>query len=165
MVSSRLLPPLPNKPDKTNWIEEEGGLPDYFVRVGKHIYYGKNKKYTESHAIAGAIEVTKQRAAKGNSAAQEALADWARERANRAAKRAQKVKAMSVSKQYRDSAPTVNLPGNSKAYPIKMGDHVKLASAIRLYNMNKKKYSPADRAKVVAHIRSAAKGMGVKVGL
>ena len=78
MVSSRTLPPLPNNVNATNWVEKAGGLPDYMVRVAKHIFWEGNGKYTLDHAIASAIQQTKERAAKGNTEAARAVAEWER---------------------------------------------------------------------------------------
>jgi hypothetical protein len=51
---SSSLPDLPNKPDKTNWVERSGGLPSFITRVAKHIMYDGG--LSESHAIAAAIQ-------------------------------------------------------------------------------------------------------------
>lgn len=67
-------PDLRNKPDKTNWVEQRGGLPSYVQRVAKHIV--SDSGYTQSRAIASAINVMKRRAAKGNAAAAASLARW-----------------------------------------------------------------------------------------
>lgn len=67
-------PDLKNKPDKTNWVEQRGGLPSYVQRVAKHIV--SDSGYTQSRAIASAINVMKRRAAKGNAAAAASLARW-----------------------------------------------------------------------------------------
>lgn len=155
MVSSRLLPPLPNDPTKVNWVEEAGGLPDYMVRVAKHIYAGGA---TLEAAIAGAISQTKKRAADGNKEAIAAVAQWEKMKASTHAKK------LSVSEKYRNEAPTVTVKGKS-AYPIKGGDRKKLIAAIKLYKMHKAKYPPQKRNEIKAHIKRAAKKMGVSVGL
>lgn len=67
-------PPLKNKPGKTNWVEQRGGLPSYVTRVAKHI--ASDSGYTQSRAIASAVNVMKRRAAKGNAAAAASLARW-----------------------------------------------------------------------------------------
>jgi hypothetical protein len=51
---SSVHPDLPNKPDKTNWVERQGGLPNFIMRVAKHIMYDGG--LTESHAIAAAVQ-------------------------------------------------------------------------------------------------------------
>lgn len=51
--SSRIHPELPNKPGKTNWVEQQGGLPDFIRRVAKHIM--ADSGYSESRAIAAAV--------------------------------------------------------------------------------------------------------------
>lgn len=71
---SRTHPPLVNKPGKRNWVEDRGGLPSYVTRVAKHIV--SDSGYTESRAIASAVNVMKRRAAKGNAAAAASLARW-----------------------------------------------------------------------------------------
>lgn len=65
---------VPNKPDKTNWIEKRGGLPRYIERVAKHIH--ADSGYSWSAAIASAVNVTKRRAAQGNKDAIASLARW-----------------------------------------------------------------------------------------
>lgn len=75
-----MLPPLPNDPAKTNWVEHEGGLPDYIMRVAKHIF--ADGKYTVSEAIAGAVSQTKKRAAEGNKEAIAAVAEWEKMKAS-----------------------------------------------------------------------------------
>lgn len=78
MIDSRTLPDLPNNPTATNWVEKAGGLPNYMVRVAKHIYWEGKGKYTLDHAIASAVQQTKERAAKGNKEAVIAVAEWER---------------------------------------------------------------------------------------
>lgn len=72
--SSKEHPDLPNKPNKTNWVERAGGLPPYMARVAKHIMYDSG--YTETRAIKAAISQTKKRAAEGNKEAIAAVARW-----------------------------------------------------------------------------------------
>lgn len=55
---SSVHPDLPNKPGKTNWVEQEGGLPSFIKRVAKHIM--ADSGYTESRAIAAAISQCKK---------------------------------------------------------------------------------------------------------
>lgn len=55
---SSIHPDLPNKPGKTNWVEQEGGLPPFIKRVAKHIM--ADSGYTESRAIAAAISQCKK---------------------------------------------------------------------------------------------------------
>lgn len=52
--SSSTHPDLPNKPGKTNWVEQQGGLPSFIKRVAKHIM--ADGHLTESHAIAAAVK-------------------------------------------------------------------------------------------------------------
>ena len=47
-------PDLPNKAGKTNWVEQQGGLPSFIKRVAKHIM--ADGKLSESHAIAAAVQ-------------------------------------------------------------------------------------------------------------
>jgi hypothetical protein len=47
-------PDLLNKPGKTNWVEEQGGLPSFIKRVAKHIV--TDGGLSESHAIAAAVQ-------------------------------------------------------------------------------------------------------------
>lgn len=154
MVSSRLLPDLPNDPAKTNWVEKAGGLPDYITRVAKHIFYDVPGKYTEDHAIAAAVEITKKRAASGNKEAQVGYAEWLRKRGQTK---------LSVTQQYRNDNPTVRSNSNTKGYPI--GSKAKLAAAIKLYKMHKAKYTPEKRSAIKAHILAQAKRLGVTVSL
>lgn len=51
--SSRTHPDIPNDPGKTNWVEEQGGLPPFIKRVAKHIM--ADSGYTKSRAIAAAV--------------------------------------------------------------------------------------------------------------
>lgn len=77
--SSRIHPPVPNKPGVSNWVEKHGGLPRYIERVAKHII--ADSGYPVSRAIAAAISQTKKRAAKGNAQAAAAIAQWSRMKA------------------------------------------------------------------------------------
>jgi hypothetical protein len=79
--SSRTHPELPNKPGKTNWVEQQGGLPDFIKRVAKHIM--ADSGYTESRAIAAAVSQCK----KGRLGAK-GLAAYAQFKAKAAAARA-----------------------------------------------------------------------------
>jgi len=79
--SSRTHPDIPNKPGKTNWVEEQGGLPDFIKRVAKHIM--ADSGYTQSRAIAAAVSQCK----KGRLGAK-GLAAYAEFRAKAAAARA-----------------------------------------------------------------------------
>lgn len=78
--SSKTHKDIPNKPGKTNWVEQEGHLPNYIERVAKHIK--ADSGYTTSRAIAAAVSQTKKRAAKGNAEAAAAIAQWMRMRAS-----------------------------------------------------------------------------------
>jgi hypothetical protein len=51
--SSRTHPGLVNKLGKTNWVEQQGGLPPFIVRVAKHIM--ADSGCTQSRAIAAAV--------------------------------------------------------------------------------------------------------------
>ena len=62
-TSSKAYPDLPNKPGKSNWVEKAGGLPSYIERVAKHLFYEKG--YTESRAIATAVNWVKKTCATG----------------------------------------------------------------------------------------------------
>jgi hypothetical protein len=64
MPSSRSLPDLPNKPGKTNWVEQAGGLPKYIERIAKHL--PSEKGMTVSHSIATAVNVVKRMCATGD---------------------------------------------------------------------------------------------------
>lgn len=85
--SSKIHPTLERKPGgPDNWVEQEGGLPDFIERIAKHIFYDNPGKYTRSHAIAAAVERVKVLAAKGNAKAIAALAQWTAKRASAKAK-------------------------------------------------------------------------------
>ena len=61
-VSSRALPPIPNDPAKTNWVEKSGGLPSFIERIARHL---QAKGRTPSTAIAIAISQSKKVCATG----------------------------------------------------------------------------------------------------
>lgn len=63
LVSSSTLPDLPNKKNKTNWVEQAGGLPKYIERIAKHLR--SEQGFTTSHAIATAVNTVKRWAAGG----------------------------------------------------------------------------------------------------
>lgn len=144
MVSSRLLPPLPNDPAKTNWVEAEGGLPDYFVRVAKHIFYGGKGKYTLSEAIAGAESQTRKRAAKGNKEAIKAMAQWEE----------MKAKAHGGSSSTKKLSHSGTVSGNSMSSSGNSGKQ-KLLKAVKLYKSQKGKMKPTERARVKSAIIGA----------
>lgn len=144
MVSSRLLPPLPNDPAKTNWVEKEGGLPDYFVRVAKHIFYGGKGKYTLSEAIAGAESQTRKRAAKGNKEAIKAMAQWEEMKARANA-------GSSSTKKLSHSGAVSGGSGSSSSNSGKQ----KLLKAVKLYKSQKGKMKPSERARVKSAIIGA----------
>lgn len=86
-TNSRNLPDLPNKKDKTNWVEKAGGLPSYIERIAKHLH--SEKGMTVSHAIATAVNTVKKWAAgKGGvsaatkAKAAKALAEWEAKKAS-----------------------------------------------------------------------------------
>lgn len=54
-------PDLKNKPGKTNWVEQRGGLPDFIKRVAKHVQ--ADSGFSESRAIATAVSQCKKWAA------------------------------------------------------------------------------------------------------
>lgn len=59
-------PPLPNKPGKKNWVEEQGGLPEFMDCVARAIYWEGNVKDV-SRAVRIAIgKVEDWAAGKGN---------------------------------------------------------------------------------------------------
>jgi murein L,D-transpeptidase YcbB/YkuD len=62
-VDSKLLPPLKNDPNKTNWWEKVGGLPELVTRVAKHLVSERGK--SESTAIATAISQIRKVCATG----------------------------------------------------------------------------------------------------
>lgn len=64
MPSSRSLPDLPNKPGKTNWVEQAGGLPKYIERIAKHLH--SEQGMSEGRAIATAVNVVKRMCATGD---------------------------------------------------------------------------------------------------
>lgn len=63
-TDSRTLPDLPNKPGKTNWVEEAGGLPKYIERIAKHLR--SERGMNTSRAIAVAVNVAKRMCATGD---------------------------------------------------------------------------------------------------
>lgn len=144
MVSSRLLPPLPNDLAKTNWVEAEGGLPDYFVRVAKHIFYGGKGKYTLSEAIAGAESQTRKRAAKGNKEAIKAMTQWEE----------MKAKAHGGSSSTKKLSHSGTVSGNSMSSSDNSGKQ-KLLKAVKLYKSQKGKMKPTERARVKSAIIGA----------
>lgn len=85
--SSRIHPGL-NKSPRKNWVENVGGLPSYIERIAKHIH--SDSGLTIEHAIRAAIDRVKVLAAKGNTEAIRALAEWEAKRAKSKAKTAAK---------------------------------------------------------------------------
>lgn len=85
--SSRVHPDIPNKPGKTNWVEQGGGLPSFIERVAKHILHD-TPGMTVSRAIASAVSQVKKWAAKGNAKAIKAVAQWEALKGKAAARRA-----------------------------------------------------------------------------
>lgn len=59
--SSSTHPDLVNKPGKTNWVEQRGGLPPFIKRVAKHVQ--ADSGFDESRAIATAVSQCKKWAA------------------------------------------------------------------------------------------------------
>lgn len=78
--SSKIHPSLDRKPGVSNWVDQEGDLPDYIDRIAKHIH--SDSKLSRSHAIAAAVNRVKELAAKGNPQAIAALASWERKKAS-----------------------------------------------------------------------------------
>jgi hypothetical protein len=64
MASSRSLPNLPNKPGKTNWVEQAGGLPKYIERIAKHLHFEEGMPV--GRAIATAVNIVKRMCATGD---------------------------------------------------------------------------------------------------
>lgn len=62
-TDSRTLPDLPNKKNKTNWVEKAGGLPSYIKRIAKHLH--SEQDMTVSRAIAVAVNTVKRWCASG----------------------------------------------------------------------------------------------------
>jgi peptidoglycan hydrolase-like protein with peptidoglycan-binding domain len=60
-VDSRTLPPLPDKPGE-NWVSRSGGLPDFVVRIAKHL---QAKGHSTSTSIAIAVSQAKKVCATG----------------------------------------------------------------------------------------------------
>lgn len=56
---------LTNKPGKTNWVENAGGLPDYIKRIAEHVK-GKNPGWDDGRAIAVAVNSAKKMCASGD---------------------------------------------------------------------------------------------------
>jgi hypothetical protein len=81
---STIHPGLDRKPGVSNWVDQEGGLPDYIERIAKHIH--SDSGLSISHSIAAAVERVKVLAAKGNAQAIAALAQWNAKRAGARAK-------------------------------------------------------------------------------
>jgi len=95
MVSSRAYPDLERAPGKKdNWVEANGGLPDYIERVAKHIHYEGG--HPISTAIAMAISQVKKWAAEGKAQAVKAIAQWEAIKAKAGAKRAVKLTALRI---------------------------------------------------------------------
>src|SRR5688572_549765 len=53
---------IPNKPGKTNWVEEQGGLPKYIERIASELHKGG---MPVAQAIATAVNTVKRWAAGG----------------------------------------------------------------------------------------------------
>lgn len=95
MVSSKAYPDLERAPGKKdNWVESNGGLPDYIERVAKHIHYEGG--HPISTAISMAISQVKKWAAAGKAEAIKAIAQWEALKAKAAAKRAIKMTAQRI---------------------------------------------------------------------
>lgn len=61
-IDSRSLPDIPNKPGKTNWVENAGGLPSYIKRIAKHL---QANGHSTGSAIATAVNTVRRWAAGG----------------------------------------------------------------------------------------------------
>ena len=80
---------IPNKPDKTNWVEQAGGLPPYIRRVAEDLH--SERGMSVSHAIAAAINRIKVWSRGGGDVkpetqakAQAALAQWSKMKTQKA---------------------------------------------------------------------------------
>jgi hypothetical protein len=83
-------PPLPSKPGKQNWIDEQGGLPKYIDCRARAIFWEGNARGPDavSRAIKISVGVTEDEAEgrrkvtpKVRAMAQAAVAEWNRKRA------------------------------------------------------------------------------------
>lgn len=79
--SSKSHPDVPNKPGKTNWVEQQGHLPSYIERIAKHLI--ADSGMSTGHAIASAVNTVKRWARGGGDVkpatqakAAKALAQW-----------------------------------------------------------------------------------------
>lgn len=86
--------PIPNDPEKSNWVEAGGGLPSYIRRIAEHLH---GQGHTVSQAIAIAVSQVKKWAAGGENVkpdtrakAAAALAAWEGVKAKAKAKTALK---------------------------------------------------------------------------
>lgn len=77
---SSIHPGLDRKPGVSNWVDQEGGLPNYIERIAKHIH--SDSGLSIQHSIAAAVERVKVLAAKGNAQAIKALAEWEAKRSS-----------------------------------------------------------------------------------
>lgn len=96
-TSSRNLPPIPNKPGKTNWVEKAGGLPKFIERIARHIQASGHPSPVAAAASQVRIACTTGRTANGriklSPAAKarycKAWAEWKRKAASSKAKEAE----------------------------------------------------------------------------
>lgn len=94
--------PLTNKPDKTNWIEETGGLPSYIRRVAEHLH-GAGKSTGE--AIQQAIGIVRNWAA-GHDGHGNAVSAATRAKAAAALAQYEKQRAQAKSDNLKKSVPS-----------------------------------------------------------
>jgi hypothetical protein len=85
LASSASLPDIPNKKNKTNWVEKAGGLPKYIERIAKHLR--SEKGMDTGRAIATAKNTVERWCAGGDDVkpdtkakACKALAEWNRKK-------------------------------------------------------------------------------------
>lgn len=81
---STIHPGLDRKPGVSNWVDQEGGLPNYIDRIAKHIH--SDSGLSRDHAIAAAVERVKVLASEGNAQAIAALASWEKKKSSARAK-------------------------------------------------------------------------------
>lgn len=172
--SSRTHRDIPNKPNKTNWVEEAGHLPKYIERIAKHLK--ADEGYTTSRAIATAVNTVKRWARGGKvveggshnvnadtqAKAAKALASWTRKKNMSEAGSGRATVELALknvggaspsSKQRKQWAKEgVALPDGS--FPIP--DKKYLIRAIKAFG----RANESDRAKVKRHILKRARALG-----
>lgn len=160
--SSKTHPGLERVPGKQNWVDHAGGLPNYIERIAKHIH--ADSGYTISHAIASAVNRVKKLIATGSPAtkakAAKALAQWE-------AKKKRGNKNLTDGELIKEVVINMSESPGDKAGTKSAGvtDKKKLLAAIALYRSKKSSYSPEERAKIEARLKSSQQRLGMKVGL